>query len=76
MTKQLARPQDAEAGAFIGFDSSTDSDISQDGVSLHIENFKANMYIKIFLISLQYVLSIVSIYNILIIYKLMFTVAR
>ncbi|XP_011498447.1 PREDICTED: dnaJ homolog subfamily C member 16 [Ceratosolen solmsi marchali] len=30
ITKQLARPQDAEAGAFIGFDSSTDSDVSQN----------------------------------------------
>ncbi|EFN79950.1 dnaJ homolog subfamily C member 16 [Harpegnathos saltator] len=31
MTKQLAqRPEDAEAGAFIGFDSSNDSDMSQD----------------------------------------------
>lgn len=33
MTKRLARPEDAEAGAFIGFDSSSDSDISQDEVS-------------------------------------------
>ncbi|XP_001603228.1 dnaJ homolog subfamily C member 16 [Nasonia vitripennis] len=30
MTKRLARPEDAEAGAFIGFDSSSDSDVSQD----------------------------------------------
>ena len=34
MTKRLAQPQDAEAGAFIGFDSSSDSEISQDEVSL------------------------------------------
>lgn len=35
MTKQLSRPQDPEAGAFIGFDdSSGDSEVSQDEVSL------------------------------------------
>lgn len=34
MTKHLAqRPEDAEAGAFIGFDSSNESDISQDEVN-------------------------------------------
>lgn len=33
MTKQLAqRPEDPEAGAFIGFDSSNESDLSQDEV--------------------------------------------
>lgn len=35
MTKQLAqRPEDAEAGAFIGFDSS-ESDMSQDEVNIY-----------------------------------------
>lgn len=33
MTKQLAqKPEDPEAGAFIGFDSSNESDLSQDEV--------------------------------------------
>lgn len=33
MTKQLAQtPEDPEAGAFIGFDSSNESDMSQDEV--------------------------------------------
>lgn len=33
MTKQLVqRPEDPEAGAFIGFDSSNESDLSQDEV--------------------------------------------
>lgn len=33
MTKQLAqKPEDPEAGAFIGFDSSNESDVSQDEV--------------------------------------------
>lgn len=36
MTKRLARPEDAEAGAFIGFDSSSDSEVSQDEVSTHV----------------------------------------
>lgn len=33
MTKQLTRkPDDAEAGAFIGFDSSNESDVSEEEV--------------------------------------------
>lgn len=41
MTKRLARPEDAEAGAFIGFDSSSDSDVSPDEVS-YINSFNCN----------------------------------
>lgn len=37
MTKQLTqKPEDAEAGAFIGFDSSNESDLSQDEVGNEI----------------------------------------
>lgn len=37
MAKQLVqKPEDAEAGAFIGFDSSNDSDLSQDEVKTTI----------------------------------------
>ena len=34
MTKRLSRPEDPETGAFIGMDSSSDSEASQDEVSL------------------------------------------
>ena len=46
MTKRLARPQDPETGAFIGFDeNSTDSEISQDEVSGFISKIRClNMF--------------------------------
>lgn len=36
MTKRLSQPVDAEAGAFIGFEDSSDSELSQDEVNQFI----------------------------------------
>ena len=51
MTKRLTRnPEDAEAGAFIGFDSSNESDSSEDQVIILFLNFKCpklNFHINI-----------------------------
>lgn len=72
MTKQLAqRPEDPEAGAFIGFDSSNESDLSQDEVyddmqlrmflnffNYHIDNYFAYIFLaewKQYFISGQFV---------------------
>lgn len=46
MTKQLAqRPEDPEAGAFIGFDSSNESDLSQDEV---YDDMQLRMFLNFF----------------------------